>query len=91
MGRVNGEDLEQLIAHCYASIHPSHDPEGLSIVILEAMSYGRLVVMSDIPANRDLVDHSGLAYPVGNVKTTRYFAVDNLRSCTAMSTRRSRA
>ncbi len=24
--------------------------------------------MSDIPANRDLVDHSGLAYPVGNVK-----------------------
>ena len=67
MGRVIGEELEQLIAHCYAMIHPSRS-EGLSIAILEAMSYGRLVVMSDIPANRDLVDHSGLAYPVGSVK-----------------------
>ncbi|MBI4139010.1 glycosyltransferase family 4 protein [Candidatus Uhrbacteria bacterium] len=67
MGRRTGEELEQLIAHCYAMIHPSRS-EGLSIAILEALSYGRLVVMSDIPANRELVDHSGVAYPVGNVK-----------------------
>ena len=67
MGRRVGDELEQLIAHCYALIHPSKT-EGLAIAILEAMSHGKLVVMSDIPSNRELVDHSGIAYPVGNVK-----------------------
>lgn len=70
LGRRTGKELEQLIAHCYAMIHPSRR-EGLSIAILEAMSYGRLVVMSDIPSNRELVDHSGISYPVGNVKKLR--------------------
>lgn len=67
MGRRTGDELEQILAHCYALIHPSRT-EGLAIAILEAMSYGRLVVMSDIAPNRELVDHSGIAYPVGNVK-----------------------
>lgn len=67
MGYRSGEELRQLIAHAYLMIHPSR-VEGLSVAILEAMSHGRLVVMSDIPANRELVDHSGIAYPVGNVK-----------------------
>ncbi|MBU2613083.1 glycosyltransferase family 4 protein [Patescibacteria group bacterium] len=67
MGRRSGEELEQLLAHCYALIHPSRS-EGLSVTILEAMSHGRLVVMSDIASNRELVDHSGVAYPVGNTR-----------------------
>ncbi len=67
MGYRSGEELRQLIAHSYCMIHPSR-VEGLSVAILEAMSFGRLVVMSDIPANRELVDHSGIAYPVGNIK-----------------------
>lgn len=67
MGYRSGEELRQLIAHCYCMIHPSR-VEGLSVAILEAMSHGRLVVMSDIQANRELVDHSGIAYPVGNIK-----------------------
>lgn len=70
MGRRAGDELQQLIAHCYTMVHASRT-EGLSIAILEAMSYGRLVVMSDIPANRELVDHSGIAYPVGSVKALR--------------------
>ncbi|MFH1078034.1 MAG: glycosyltransferase family 4 protein, partial [Patescibacteria group bacterium] len=67
MGRRTGEEVEQLLAHCFALIHPSRS-EGLSVAILEAMSNGRLVVMSDIPSNRQLVDHSGIAYPVGKVR-----------------------
>lgn len=70
MGFRTGEQLKQLIAHCYAMIHPSR-VEGLSVAILEAMSYGKLVVMSDIPANRELVDHSGIAYHVGRVSALR--------------------
>ena len=67
MGHRKGKELEQLIAHCYAMIHPARS-EGLSIAVLEAMSHGKLVIMSNIPGNRELIDHSGIAYPVGNVK-----------------------
>lgn len=67
VGFREGDELKQLIAHCYCMVHPSR-VEGLSVAILEAMSYGKLVVMSDIEANRELVDHSGVAYPSGNVK-----------------------
>ena len=67
VGRKTGVELHQLMAHSYAMIHPSRH-EGLSVAILEAMSYAKLVVMSDIPENRELVDHSGIAYKVGNIK-----------------------
>jgi glycosyltransferase involved in cell wall biosynthesis len=69
-GFRSGEELSQLIAHCFCMIHPSR-VEGLSVAILEAMSYGKVVIMSDIPANRELVDHSGIAYPLGDVEKLR--------------------
>jgi glycosyltransferase involved in cell wall biosynthesis len=53
------------MAHSYAMVHASRT-EGLSVAILEAMSYAKLVIMSDIPANRELIDHSGLAFPLGD-------------------------
>lgn len=67
LGEKTGEELQQLIAHCFCMIHPSR-VEGLSVAVLEAMSHGRLVVMSDIPGNRELVDHSGVAYPAGDIR-----------------------
>lgn len=66
VGRRSGDELQQLIAHAYAMVHSSRT-EGLSVAILEAMSFAKLVIMSDIPANRELIDHSGLAYPLGDV------------------------
>lgn len=66
VGRRIDDELAELLAHCYCLIHPSH-AEGLTFAILEAMSYARMVIMSDIPGNRELVDHSGIAYPVGKV------------------------
>ena len=67
IGHQSGEVLHQLIAHCRALIHPSRS-EGLSVVILEAMSYGRMVIMSDIPENLELIDHSGTCFPAGNIE-----------------------
>lgn len=66
IGRRTGKELDQIISQAYAMVHPSRS-EGLSVAVLEGMSYGKLVVMSDIPENLELVDHSGIAYPVGNV------------------------
>ncbi len=66
-GRRTGKELEQLVANAYAMLHPSRS-EGLSVAVLEAMSHAKLVIMSDIPENLQLVDHSGVSYPVGNVR-----------------------
>jgi len=65
-GQQNGVPLHQLISNCSALVHASRS-EGLSISVLEAMSYGRLVIMSDIPENLELVDHSGISFAAGDV------------------------
>ncbi|MFA5185551.1 MAG: glycosyltransferase family 4 protein [Patescibacteria group bacterium] len=69
-GKQTGETLRQLTANSYALVHASRS-EGLAFSILETMSYGRLVVMSDIPENLELIDHSGIAYKVGDVGSLR--------------------
>lgn len=65
-GRVTGEPLKQLLAHGYAMVHASRS-EGLAVSILESMSYGRMVIMSDIPENLELIDHSGISFPLGDI------------------------
>lgn len=70
VGRQEGLALQQLIANGYAMVHASRY-EGLSVAILEAMSYGKLVIMSDIPENLELIDHSGVSFKVGDVASLR--------------------
>ncbi len=54
-GYVHGADLEALLTHAYAVVLPS-TIEGLSIALLEALSYGRCVLVSDIPENVEVVE-----------------------------------
>ncbi len=54
-GYVHGADLQALLTHAYAVALPS-TMEGLSIALLEALSYGRCVLVSDIPENLEVVD-----------------------------------
>jgi glycosyltransferase involved in cell wall biosynthesis len=70
LGFRTGRELEQLLAHCRALVHPSRS-EGLSVAVLEAMSHGKVVIMSNIPENLELVDHSGIAFPVNDVARLR--------------------
>lgn len=65
-GFQTGETLKQLFANAYLYVHPS-EAEGLSITILEAMSYGTCVLISDIPENLEAIDHSGFSFKTQNV------------------------
>ncbi len=69
-GRQTGEALEQLMSHAYAMVTASRS-EGLSIAVLEAMSHGKMAVMSDIPENLEVVDHSGVSFKTGDIDALR--------------------
>jgi len=65
-GFQTGDTLAQLFANAYLYVHPS-EAEGLSITILEAMSYGTCVLVSNIPENVESVDHAGFTFQSKNV------------------------
>lgn len=65
-GFQSGETLAQLFANAYLYVHPS-EAEGLPITILEAMSYGTCVLVSNIPENMESIDHAGFSFQTKNV------------------------
>jgi glycosyltransferase involved in cell wall biosynthesis len=52
-GYITGEPLKQVFSHAKLFVLPSFH-EGLPIALLEAMSFGLSVLVSDIPANREV-------------------------------------
>jgi glycosyltransferase involved in cell wall biosynthesis len=58
---VFGEGLEELWSNAYAVVQPS-TMEGLSIALLEAMSYGRCVLVSDIPENLEVAEDCAVSF-----------------------------
>jgi len=66
-GYVTGEPLHQLYSHASLFVLPSYH-EGLPIVLLEAMSYGLSVLVSDIPANKEVTLEPERYFAVGDVE-----------------------
>jgi glycosyltransferase involved in cell wall biosynthesis len=66
-GNQTGAALYNLFANAYAIVHPS-ESEGLPIAILEAMSYGKCVLSSDIPECAELTDQNGLTFQTNNLE-----------------------
>lgn len=65
-GFIKGRKLHSLLTNCLCYCLPSSH-EGLPIALLEAMSYGVKVVVSDIPANLEVGLPKDDYFPVGNV------------------------
>ena len=60
-GVRSGEELAQLFSHAYLFVQPS-ESEGLSFTLLEAMGYGRAILSSDIPENKEPLSASAAIF-----------------------------
>lgn len=69
-GFVGGALLEELFSNAALYVQPS-EIEGLSIALLEAMSFGRCVLSSDIPENLELVEGVGFRFRSQDVDDLR--------------------
>jgi glycosyltransferase involved in cell wall biosynthesis len=84
MGFQTGEALRQLYAHAGLFVLPSSH-EGLPIVLLEALSYGLPVLVSDIPSNLEVVSDPAHIFAMGNIHelSAKISALSGLRLCPA--------
>jgi glycosyltransferase involved in cell wall biosynthesis len=67
LGRVGREEMAELYSNCLAFILPSA-MEGLSVALLEAVSYGLPIVTTDIAENREVVGDAALFFPYGDAE-----------------------
>ena len=65
-GFQNGESLRQLYSHAGLFVLPSSH-EGLPIALLEALSYGLPVLVSDIPSNLEVVSNADHVFRMGDI------------------------
>lgn len=71
LGEQKGKNLAALFSHASLFVQPSEE-EGLSLALLEAMAYGLLPVVSDIPANKEAVGkEAGVLFEVKNIESLK--------------------
>ena len=66
-GFVQGEELEELFSNCYIYCLPS-DIEGMPISLLEAMSYGKNCLISNIEENTQVCGEFATTFEKSNTK-----------------------
>ncbi|MEM8933160.1 MAG: glycosyltransferase family 4 protein [Acidobacteriota bacterium] len=70
IGRVERDGMHELLSNSRAYVLPSV-MEGLSVGLLEALSYGLCIVTTAIPENLEVVDDVALTFPVADVEALR--------------------
>jgi glycosyltransferase involved in cell wall biosynthesis len=78
-GFVQGRLLQEFLSNAYLYVLPS-EIEGLSTGLLEAMSYGNCVLVSDIEENFEAIGEAGLTFQSKNVQALEsqlYYAFSN--------------
>lgn len=68
--RGSQKDVKPFIARAHAIIHPSTYGEGMSNVLLENASSGRVIITTDNPGCKETVDDNttGFIYPGGDIE-----------------------
>jgi len=66
VGYQYGDTLKALYSNCRLFVFPSYI-EGLPLVLLEALSFQRPVLFSDIPENLEIADGLGIPFKCGSV------------------------
>ena len=61
LGFVEGRAFEELLGNAALYVQPS-EVEGLSVALLEAMSYGNCCLASDIPENLEAIGDAGACF-----------------------------
>lgn len=69
-GWVKGDMKRELLSNAYLFVQPS-ELEGMSGVLLEAMSYGLCAVASDIPQNLEVIGDAGVSFRNKDVEALR--------------------
>ena len=69
-GFVQGNTLTELFSNCYMYVLPS-DIEGMPISLLEAMSFGRKCLASDIPENKEACREYAQYFKKSDVESLR--------------------
>ncbi len=75
-GFVQGKMLDELYSNAYVYVLPS-DLEGMSLSLLEAMSYGNCCVVSDIAECTEVVEDKAVIFKKSNVADLR----EKLQEC----------
>lgn len=70
VGHRTGDELAELFCNAYAFILPSH-LEGMSMALLEAVSFGVPGLVSDIEENRAVLGEAGFFFPPRDVPALR--------------------
>ena len=69
-GFVQGRELEELYSNAWLFVLPS-DIEGMAISLLEAMSYGRCCLVSDILENTEVVEDKAVTFHKSDIQDLR--------------------
>lgn len=78
-GFQTGNTLAELFSNAYLYVLPS-DVEGMPISLLEAMSYGNICLVSDIPENKDVIDSNSFTFKksdVNDLENKLLYAIDS--------------
>ncbi len=79
-GFVEGRALQELFSNAAVYVQPS-EIEGLSIALLEAMSFGNCCLVSNIPENMEAIGDAGFTYQNKSVDDLRDKLTALLDSC----------
>jgi len=81
LGQVDRRVMNELYSNCYAFVLPS-TMEGLSVALLEALSFGTCIITTNIPENQEVVGATALCVDPDDVQHLRHALTEVLEDST---------